>query len=119
VALFVSGIMLTNNIRDLDGDKENGRKTLAILMGRKSAIRLLASLFIVAYVLTGIYIVNGMLSFLSIIVFVTVFGAYNVVKNLQGKTQPAEMMPAMAAVGKTHAMYGFLLGITILIDTFL
>ena len=34
--------MLSNNIRDLDGDKENGRKTVAILIGKKKAIYLLA-----------------------------------------------------------------------------
>lgn len=119
VALFVSGIMLTNNIRDLDGDKENGRKTLAILLGRKKAIRLLAFLFILAYALTGLYIVNGMLPLLSIIVFITAFGAYNVIKKLQGKSQPAEMAPAMAVVGKTHAMYGFVLGLSILVNTFI
>lgn len=35
IAFLVGNIMLSNNIRDLDGDKENGRKTLAILIGRK------------------------------------------------------------------------------------
>lgn len=35
VAIFIGAIMLSNNIRDLDGDKENGRKTVAILLGRK------------------------------------------------------------------------------------
>ena len=38
--LLVGAILLANNIRDLDGDKEFGRKTLAILLGRKGAIRL-------------------------------------------------------------------------------
>jgi len=54
IAIFIGAILLANNIRDLDGDKENGRKTIAILIGRQNAIRLLASLFIISYVLTGV-----------------------------------------------------------------
>ncbi len=33
-SILIGAILLANNIRDLDGDKENGRKTLAILVGR-------------------------------------------------------------------------------------
>lgn len=118
VAIFIASIMLSNNIRDLDGDKENGRKTLAILLGRKNAIRFLAGLFTIAYVLTAFYIAVGMLPLLSIILFITIFKANDVIKKFQGKTQPIEMMPAMAATGKTNTMYGFLLGISLLIHTF-
>ncbi|WP_338368137.1 1,4-dihydroxy-2-naphthoate polyprenyltransferase, partial [Enterococcus faecium] len=48
--LLVGGILLSNNIRDFDGDKEFGRKTLAILVGRKNAINLLAGIFLVSYI---------------------------------------------------------------------
>ncbi|MFL6516590.1 MAG: 1,4-dihydroxy-2-naphthoate polyprenyltransferase, partial [Bacillus sp. (in: firmicutes)] len=43
--ILVGMIMLSNNIRDLDGDKENGRKTVAILLGKKGAIYLLTGMF--------------------------------------------------------------------------
>lgn len=119
VAIFIASIMLSNNIRDLDGDKENGRKTLAILLGRKNAIRFLAGLFVIAYGLTAFYIAVGMLPLLSMILFVTIFKANDVIQKFRGKTQPLEMMPAMAATGKTNTMYGFLLGISLLINTFI
>ena len=48
--LLVAAIMLSNNIRDIVGDKESGRKTMAILIGRKRAITVLLALFIVSYV---------------------------------------------------------------------
>src|SRR5699024_3192348 len=44
VTIFVAGILLTNNIRDVDGDKANGRNTFAILVGRKKATTTLAGM---------------------------------------------------------------------------
>lgn len=117
IALFIASIMLANNIRDLDGDKENGRKTLAILLGREKAIQFLALLFIIAYVVTLILIVSGVLPILSIIVFLSIKKAISVIQNFKGKTKPIEMLPAMIATGKTNSIYGILLGLSILIST--
>lgn len=39
ITILVGGINLSNNIRDMVGDKENGRKTLPILAGRKMPCR--------------------------------------------------------------------------------
>src|SRR5690625_1402270 len=91
VAIFIGAILLANNIRDLDGDKENGRKTIAILLGRKHAITFLAILFIFAYGFTAYFIIAGLLPFISIIVFLTIKYAINVIKYFEGKTKPIEM----------------------------
>src|SRR5690625_7601581 len=69
IAIFIGAIMLSNNIRDRAGDEESGRKTIAILLGHDRAVNFLASLFIVAYVLTAIFIIFGILSIISFIVF--------------------------------------------------
>ncbi|MBP1969552.1 1,4-dihydroxy-2-naphthoate octaprenyltransferase [Virgibacillus natechei] len=119
VAIFIGSIMLSNNIRDLDNDKENGRKTIAILLGRKKAVNFLAILFIAAYGFTAIFIIAGMLPLWSIITFLSVKKAIEVIKNFRGKTQPIEMMPAMVATGKTNTIYGSLLGLSLLISSFI
>lgn len=116
VAIFIGSIMMSNNIRDLDGDKENGRKTIAILLGRKNAIRFLGVLFLIAFGLTAYYIIDGLLPIWSIIVFFSVVKAVDVVKKFHGKTKPLEMLPAMVATGKTNTIYGFLLGISLLLS---
>ncbi|WP_106496827.1 1,4-dihydroxy-2-naphthoate polyprenyltransferase [Lentibacillus sp. Marseille-P4043] len=116
VAIFIGSIMMSNNIRDLDGDKENGRKTIAILLGRKNAIRFLSGLFVIAFGLTAFYIIDGMLPVWSIIAFLSVIKAIEVIKKFQGKTKPLEMLPAMVATGKTNTIYGFLLGISLLLS---
>lgn len=118
VTIFVAGIMLTNNIRDADGDKANGRNTFAILAGRKKATNVLAVMFAAAYLLTGVYMVIGILPLVSIIIFASAPKAYSVIKKLRGKTEAAQMMPAMAAVGQTHAMYGALLSLALFVHLF-
>ena len=40
--ILVGAIMLSNNIRDIVGDTEGGRRTLAILVGRDNAISVLS-----------------------------------------------------------------------------
>ncbi|WP_099160033.1 1,4-dihydroxy-2-naphthoate polyprenyltransferase [Virgibacillus ndiopensis] len=119
VAIFIGSIMLSNNIRDLDGDKENGRKTIAILIGRKNAIRFLALLFITAYVLTVYFVISSMLPIWSLITLLSVIKAIEVINKFQGKTKPIEMLPAMVATGKTNTIFGFLLGLSLLISKFI
>ncbi|HLS35816.1 MAG TPA: 1,4-dihydroxy-2-naphthoate polyprenyltransferase [Bacillota bacterium] len=118
IAIFIGAIMLSNNIRDRVGDEESGRKTIAILLGHDRAVNFLASMFIVAYVLTAIFIIIGILPIISIIVFLTVKMAFDVIKGYQGKTEPLEMMPAMVKTGQTNTAYGFLLGLSLLVSTF-
>src|SRR5699024_8945735 len=106
VAILIGAIMLCNNIRDLDGDKENGRKSVAILIGRKNAVRFLAAMFIIAYLLTATYMFTGVLPIWSVLAFLSIIKAMDVIRKFRGKTKPLEMMPAMAATGKTNTLYG-------------
>lgn len=116
IAIFIGGIMMSNNIRDLEGDKKNGRHTIAILLGQKNAVSFLAGLFISAYLITAILILTGVLPLWSIIVFLSAGKAAEVIRKFRGKTSPLEMMPAMAATGKTNTIYGMLLGLSLLIS---
>lgn len=118
VVLFIASIMLSNNIRDLDGDKSSGRKTIAILIGRKNALIFLASLFIIAYAITLTLIIAKILPLWSLLTLLSGKKAVDVITGFRGKTLPLEMMPAMAATGKTNTIYGFLLGISLLISRF-
>lgn len=116
IAIFIACILLANNIRDLDGDKLNGRKTIAILIGRKNAIKFLGILFIIAYGLTLLYIIIGLLPIWSAITFLSLKMAIEVIQKFKGKSQPIEMMPAMVLTGKTNTVYGVLLGISLLLN---
>lgn len=115
IAIFIGAILLSNNIRDLDGDKKSGRKTIAILIGRKNAIIFLAMMFFVAYAITASLIFTGILPVWSLITFLSLKKAVDVIKGFIGKTKPLDMMPAMVATGNTNSIYGFLLGISLIL----
>ncbi|MBS3682184.1 1,4-dihydroxy-2-naphthoate polyprenyltransferase [Ornithinibacillus massiliensis] len=119
VAIFIGCIMLANNIRDLDGDEKGGRKTLAILLGRKNAVRFLGLLFFVAFYFTAYLIIVGFLPLWSLLTLIAVIPAIKVLKGFKGKTEPLEMMPAMQLTAKTNTIYGFLLGLSLLIHYFI
>ncbi|AZB44106.1 1,4-dihydroxy-2-naphthoate polyprenyltransferase [Bacillus sp. FJAT-42376] len=109
VSLLIGAINLSNNIRDLDGDKENGRRTLAILIGRKKAIDFLAFTFICSYLFIIGFIIAGIAPLWSLLVFLSVPKSLFAVKSFRGKSLPIEMMPAMIATAQTNTQFGFLL----------
>jgi 1,4-dihydroxy-2-naphthoate polyprenyltransferase len=109
--ILVGAIMLSNNIRDLDGDKENGRKTLAILIGRKNAVTLLAGMFIVSYVWIFILMALQLVSPWLAIILISLPKPINATKGFIGKKMPIEMMPAMKATAQTNTIFGLLLSI--------
>ncbi|MDT8408076.1 MAG: 1,4-dihydroxy-2-naphthoate octaprenyltransferase [Wenzhouxiangellaceae bacterium] len=46
VGLPASAVLLINNLRDLEGDRRAGRKTLAIVLGRRGSVRLFGVLLV-------------------------------------------------------------------------
>ncbi|WP_058306867.1 1,4-dihydroxy-2-naphthoate polyprenyltransferase [Gracilibacillus massiliensis] len=116
IAILIGCILLSNNIRDLDGDKENGRKTIAILVGRNKAIILLSSLMLTSYALTAAFIIAGLLPIYSIISLLSISKAREAVKTFQANTTNVGMIPAMAATAKTNTFYGGLIGFSLLLQ---
>ncbi|KGX86285.1 1,4-dihydroxy-2-naphthoate polyprenyltransferase [Pontibacillus marinus] len=116
VAILIGAILLANNIRDLEGDKQNGRNTIAILLGKRGAIQFLKVLFIAAYSSVGIYIALGILPIWSAIVLLALPKTIGAIQVFKSGDTPLEMMPAMKYTAQTNTIFGFLLGISILIQ---
>ncbi|GLO66994.1 1,4-dihydroxy-2-naphthoate octaprenyltransferase [Oceanobacillus sp. E9] len=119
ITIFIGCINFANNIRDREGDKRGGRKTIAVLIGKERSVALLGTLMALAYIMTLLYIFIGFLPIWSFITFLSVPKAYGVIKKFQGKKTSIEMMPAMGATAKTNTMYGMLLGLSLLITALL
>lgn len=111
ILILVGAILLANNIRDLDGDKKFGRKTLAILLGKKGAINLLAGMFIVSYAWVFILIAISIITPWLAIVVLSAPKAIKATKGFIGNTLPMQMMPAMKATAQTNTIFGFLLSV--------
>lgn len=119
ISILVGAILLANNIRDLDGDKEHGRNTIAILLGREKAITLLATMFIISYAWIVLLVLLQIFSFWLLVVFASLPKAWSAVQGFKGKTLPIQMMPAMKATAQTNTIFGFLLTIGLLLSYWL
>ncbi|MGI2326264.1 1,4-dihydroxy-2-naphthoate polyprenyltransferase [Planococcus sp. YIM B11945] len=113
--LLVAAIMLTNNIRDMVGDAASGRKTLAILVGRPTAVNILLAFFALSYLWVLVLVVMGAVTPWTLLVFLSAPKAVKVVKTFKRYTEPLEVMPAMKATGITNTLFAFLLGIGLLV----
>ncbi|UOY94390.1 1,4-dihydroxy-2-naphthoate polyprenyltransferase [Ectobacillus sp. JY-23] len=118
-SLLIGAILLANNIRDLDGDKENGRKTLAILVGKRGAVGVLAAMFFIAYAWTIALIWTDISSIWMLIVLVSLPKPIGAVKGFLQNNTPLTMMPSMVATAKTNTIFGFLFAIGLLLNYFL
>lgn len=114
-SFFIGAINLANNIRDRDNDKENGRKTIAVLVGQHNAVKVLATMFIIAYVWTAGLIITSNISVWALLVFLSIPKSIQAVKGFVGKALPIEMMPAMKFTAQTNTLFGFLLSAGLLV----
>jgi 1,4-dihydroxy-2-naphthoate polyprenyltransferase len=119
IAILVGGIMMANNIRDLESDKEKGRHTLAIILGRNKAISFLSGMFIVAY----LWIIGLMFfhveSIWLLLVFASLPKAIQATTLFKRRTTSLHMMPAMKATAQMHTLFGFLLSLGLILDYFI
>ncbi|RIP35716.1 1,4-dihydroxy-2-naphthoate polyprenyltransferase [Staphylococcus gallinarum] len=117
IVITIGLINMANNIRDRVKDKESGRKTLPILLGKRFSVYFLAFMYIVAYVLV-IYIVffkpGGSIFFLLALLSFPL--PIKAVRRFQRYDTPESMMPAMAATGKTNTFFGVLYALGIYIS---
>lgn len=106
--ILVGLINLSNNLRDHDGDKANGRKTLPIVLGPKKATYFMGIMFSVSYLWVVGLIVTKTATPWILLVFLSLPKAVAATKGFVGKTEPITMMPAMKATAQTNTFFGFL-----------
>ncbi len=109
--IMIGAILLANNIRDLDNDKESGRRTYAILVGRNNAIKTMAISFIVVYLLNVLFIITKYASWWNLLVFVTIPLAIKIIKGFSSNNHKKTMAPYMVLTAKLTIFVGFIMSL--------
>ena len=109
--IMIGAILLANNIRDLDNDKESGRRTYAILVGRNNAIKTMAISFIVVYLLNVLFIITKYTSWWNLLVFVTIPLAIKIIKGFSANNNKKTMAPFMVLTAKLTIFVGFIMSL--------
>lgn len=118
-ALLVAAIMLSNNIRDLVEDTAGGRKTMAILVGRKSAITILASYFVLSYLWIIGLVLLQLITPWCLLILLSIKKPIHAIKLFKQTDNSVQVAPAMKDTALTNTIFVFLLGIGLLIGYYL
>lgn len=112
LSLLVSGILYINEFADYNADKESGKYTLVVRLGRHGAARLFLAILILVYLIVTLAVFFNITNWFSLIVFSTIplsiLGAYYTLKWFN---QPMAMIPANVSTIFNHLLTGITLAI--------
>ncbi len=114
--ILVSLLNLSNNLRDHDGDKANGRRTLPIVLGPNKAILVLGIMFAFAYLWLVGLVAAGIITPWILLAFLSIPKAIQATKGFIDKTEAITMMPAMKATAQTNTLFGLFMAIGLFIN---
>lgn len=115
-AITIGLLNMANNIRDRRKDKESGRKTYVILVGKPFAVMTSAALLLFSYIfLIYIAFFTPMGSVFLLIPLLSAPLAIKTIMLMRKGDTPIELIPAMASMGKLNTIMGLLLTIGLII----
>lgn len=83
IGILVSLVLFANNLRDIDYDKKQGIKTLAILMGQKKGLYFYLGIIAVAYIVIILFAILKLMSPFGILAFLSIPKAYRLYKDFK------------------------------------
>lgn len=117
VAITIGLLNMANNIRDRKKDKESGRKTFVILVGKPLAVMTTAALLAFCYVfIFWIAFFKPYGSIFLLLTFISIPLFVKTVRRMWKGDTPPELIPAMASMGKLNTAFGLLLTIGLVIN---
>ena len=114
-SIMIGAILMANNIRDLDEDQNHGRKTLAILLGRRKAVLALDFMFLSAYLWIAALAALHQTSPWTMLVVLGFPKVFKAGRGFRRGTRPEELMEPMVATAQANTLFGLLLAFGLLI----
>jgi len=112
--LFSVAILAVNNLRDIDSDKKTGKKTLAVLFGKRFAQAEFLTAIIIAILLPFILYCFFHLSEYIFVALLSIFFAIPIIKNIYTVSGFA-LNDCLAATGKLLFIYAILISIGLIL----
>jgi 1,4-dihydroxy-2-naphthoate octaprenyltransferase len=115
-AILIGAILTANNIRDMEGDRTNGRRTLAIILGHERAVQFLARSLAVANLWLVALVAVRILPLWTLLALGSLWPSIAAIRIFRAGGDPAQMMSGMKRVAQTNTIFGILLLIGLLIN---
>jgi 1,4-dihydroxy-2-naphthoate polyprenyltransferase len=116
VGLLAAGILVVNNVRDIDTDRRAGKRTLAVRLGRARTRTLFASIVYAAFLLTPITWLFGPLKPWVLLPWLTLTLAAQVVRVVRNQTDGSSLNEALARTGLLQLIFCVLLSAGLLLS---
>ncbi len=112
VGLAIASILLTNNLRDLDKDRDHGRRTLAVLVGRRLGFAILFMITLSTFLWSfPVFILLPVSASIFLIWFAFPAALWSLFQLKRDKAWPK----SVAIVSRFSMLFGALLALSILI----
>jgi 1,4-dihydroxy-2-naphthoate polyprenyltransferase len=108
VGFLVAAILHANNLRDLDIDRQFGKRTLATIFGRRGANIEYYLLVGGTYVSLILMVVFGIVPWLTLITLVTLPLAIRLMRIVAVETEPVALQPVLRQTAQLHLRFGSL-----------
>ena len=116
VGTLSASVLFVNSFPDYDADRDNGRRTLVIILGKKRGAKLLPLFVIVSYGLILLGILLGYTKLYSLISFISIPVAVSAIRQLKENSQKVEkLVPAMTMTLLYSRITGISLAISLLL----
>jgi 1,4-dihydroxy-2-naphthoate octaprenyltransferase len=123
IGLFASAILVANNLRDREKDKQNNKNTLAVKLGDQKTRNLYVLLMILPFILLlSLFIYDRINPRIRIgatiqIQLLALFLAWRSIKPVINKVMGKELIPVLVNTGKTELLWALLVSLALVLET--
>lgn len=114
VGALVTNILVVNNLRDIDTDARAGKRTLAVLLGRKGTQFEYLALLAVAYAVPLLFAVSGRFTFWVLLPWLTAPLAARLIRSIRGEEGRA-LNATLAGTARLSLIFSLLFAAGILL----
>ena len=108
VGFLVAAILHANNLRDLDIDRQFGKRTLATLLGRGGANVEYYTLIGGTYLSLAALVLLGIAPWFTLICVITLPTAIHLMRTVSAESTPPALQPVLRQTARLHARFGML-----------
>ncbi len=110
VGLFATALLVVNNLRDIPGDTDSGKRTLAVRLGDTRTRVLYVVLMVVPFVTVPFLCGLSARPIGALSMFAVLFARTPVQRVIEGARGPA-LIPVLGATGRVQLVFGVLLSV--------